>query len=54
MMKNNKRPTFEDFKRKVLQDPEVKAAYDLLKAEFELLEKLVQMKKRNKEAEEIA
>jgi hypothetical protein len=41
-----KRPTFEDFKKEALKDPEVRAEYDKLESEFALLEKLI--KARNK------
>lgn len=30
----NKRPSFDEFKKRVLQDEEAKAAYDLLEPEF--------------------
>lgn len=42
----SKRPTFEAFKKRALQDKEVKAAYDLLEPEFALLEKLIKAKKK--------
>lgn len=42
----NKRPTFEDFKKKVLQDKEVQAEYDLLETEFILLEKFIKARKK--------
>ena len=32
-----KRPTFEEFEEEALKDPEVKAAYEALRPEFELL-----------------
>lgn len=37
----NKRPSFAEFKKKALEDKEVKAAYDLLEPEFALLEKSI-------------
>jgi len=37
----NKRPTFEDLKKKALQDKEVQTEYDLLAIEFALLEKSI-------------
>jgi|SRR3989339_1279290 len=42
----NKRPTFEDFKEKALQDKEVQAEYDLLETEFMLLEKFIKARKK--------
>ncbi len=42
----SKRPTFDQFKKKVLQDKEVKAEYDLLKEEFALLEKFIKARKK--------
>ena len=44
----SKRPSFESFKNKVLQDKEVKAAYDLLKSEFMLLEKFIKARKKSR------
>ncbi len=41
-----KRPTFEQFKKKALQDKEVKAEYDLLEAEFSLIEKFIRARKK--------
>ncbi len=32
-----KRPTFKDFKKEMLKDPEIKAEYEALRPEFELL-----------------
>lgn len=43
---SKKKPTFTDFKKKVLQDKEVRAEYDLLEAEFDLLEKFIQARKK--------
>ena len=42
----NKRPKYEDFKKRVLQDPEAQAEYDLLEAEFALLEKFIKARKK--------
>ena len=42
----SKRPSFAEFKKEVLQDPEVKAAYDLLEPEFTLLEKFIKARKK--------
>lgn len=42
----NKRPSFEAYKKKALQNEEVKAAYDLLGPEFDLLEKFIKARKR--------
>ena len=42
----NKRPTFAAFKKRALQDEDVKAAYDLLEAEFALLEKFIKARKK--------
>ena len=44
----SKRPSFESFKNKALQDKEVKAAYDLLKSEFMLLEKFIKARKKSR------
>ena len=35
------RPTLEDFKEKILKDPEDKALYDELRAEYRLLEQMI-------------
>lgn len=42
----SKRPSFEAFKERALQDKEVKAAYDLLEAEFAILEKFIRARKK--------
>jgi predicted transcriptional regulator len=42
----NKRPTFEKFKKRALQNEELKAAYELLGPEFELLEKFIRARKK--------
>ena len=42
----SKRPTFADFKKRSLQNPEVKAAYDLLETEFALLDKFIEARKK--------
>jgi len=47
-MKNNKRPSFKEFKEELLQDPEMKAAYDLLEPEFSLLRQFIRARKRAK------
>lgn len=41
----NKRPTFKEFKKRLLQDKAVKAEYDLLEKEFLLIEKSIKEKK---------
>lgn len=41
-----KRPTFEEFKKKSLENPEVKREYDLLQPEFEILEKFIKARKK--------
>lgn len=41
-----KRPTFEEFKKESLQDKEVRAEYDLLEAEFALLEQFIKARKK--------
>jgi hypothetical protein len=38
------RPTFEEFKKEVLKDPKVKAAYEALRPEFEALKKCIKAK----------
>ena len=38
------RPTFDEFKKKALENPDVKEAYDELAPEFELREKLIDMR----------
>lgn len=42
----SKRPNFAEFKKKVLQDKEVKKAYDVLESEFSLLEKFIKARKK--------
>lgn len=42
----SKRPNFDEFKKKALQDKEVKAEYDLLETEFALLEKFIKARKK--------
>ena len=42
----NKRPSFEKFKNRALQDEEVKAEYDALEIEFSLLEKFIKARKK--------
>lgn len=41
-----KRPSYEEFKKRVLQDPEAKAAYDLLEPEFALLRQFIKARKK--------
>ena len=43
---NKQRPTFKEFKKKALQDKELKAAYDLLEAEFILIAKAIKLRKK--------
>lgn len=45
-MKNNKRPTFAEFKEEVLKDPESRAEYDALELEFSLLRKFIKARKK--------
>jgi len=40
-----KRPSFEEFKKRALENEEVKATYDLLEAEFAVLEKFIMARK---------
>lgn len=40
------RPTYKDFKKKALQDPEIKAEYDALEPVYELRKKLIEMRTR--------
>lgn len=42
----NKRPSFAAFKKKALQDKDVKTAYDLLEPEFALLDELIKARKK--------
>ena len=41
-----KRPSFENFKKKVLQDPEVKALYELMKPESDVLIQFIKARLR--------
>lgn len=41
----SKRPSFDEFKKRALQDKDVKAEYDLLETEFALLEKFIKARK---------
>lgn len=41
-----KRPTFEQFKKRALQDKDFKAEYDLLEAEFSVIEKFIKARKK--------
>ncbi len=43
---NKKRPSFEKFKKKTLQDKKFKAAYDLLESEFAFLNTLIKARKK--------
>jgi len=40
------RPTYKDFKKKALQDPEIKAEYDALEPVYELRKKMIEMRTR--------
>ncbi len=42
----SKRPTFDEFKKRMLKDKEIKAEYDLLEEEFALLEKFIKARKK--------
>jgi hypothetical protein len=43
-----KRPTFKEFKKKALTDPEVKSEYDALQAEFEVVDKMLMARKKTR------
>ena len=40
------RPTFHDFKKKALSDPDVRAEYESLSAAYHLREKLIGLRKK--------
>jgi len=40
------RPTFHDFKKKALRDPEVRAEYESLSAAYHLRKKLIGLRKK--------
>ena len=40
------RPTFHDFKKKALSDPDVRAEYELLSAAYHLRKKLIGLRKK--------
>jgi hypothetical protein len=42
----NKRPSFEEFKKRAMRDKEFRAEYELLKPEFENLYKLIKARKK--------
>jgi Helix-turn-helix. len=42
----SKRPSFEAFKKRALENEEVKAAYDLLEPEFAVLDKFIRARKK--------
>jgi len=42
----SKRPSFEEYKKRAMQNKELKAAYDLLEPEFTLLEKFIKARKK--------
>ncbi|MCL4360786.1 hypothetical protein M1446_00345 [Candidatus Dependentiae bacterium] len=42
----NKRPTFEEFKKEAMKDEELRAEYESLRPEFELLEKFIRARKK--------
>ena len=42
----SKRPSFDEFKKRALQDHEVKSEYDSLEIEFTLLEKFIKARKK--------
>jgi DNA-binding XRE family transcriptional regulator len=42
----NKRPSFAAYKKRALENEELKAAYDLLEPEFALLEKFIKARKK--------
>lgn len=42
----SKRPSFDEFKKRVLQNEEAKAAYDLLEPEFALLRQFIKARKK--------
>jgi hypothetical protein len=44
----SKRPSFAAYKKRALQNEELKAAYDLLELEFALLEKFIKARKKSR------
>jgi len=42
----SKRPTFEEFRDKALQNPEVQAEYEALSAAFEMKRRMIAMRKQ--------
>ncbi|VVS91050.1 hypothetical protein [Desulfoluna spongiiphila] len=38
------RPTFDDFRKRAIENPDVKEVYDKLAPEFELRRKLIEMR----------
>lgn len=42
----NKRPTIEQFRKKALKNPDVKAEYDALSAAFEMKRQMITMRKK--------
>jgi ribosome-binding protein aMBF1 (putative translation factor) len=42
-----KRPTYEDFKKEALKNPEVKKAYDALEDEYKIKRELIRMRKKS-------
>ena len=42
----SKRPSFDEFKKRILQDKEAKAAYDLLEPEFDLIRQFIKARKK--------
>lgn len=43
----SKRPNYDDFKKRILQDPEAKAAYDLLTPEFDVIRQFIKARKKS-------
>lgn len=44
----NSLPTFDDFKKKSLRDPKVKAAYDALEDEFKVIAEMIDARQKKK------
>jgi ribosome-binding protein aMBF1 (putative translation factor) len=42
----SKRPTFEDFEKEAMKDPEYRAEYEALNAEFELIRQFIKARQK--------
>lgn len=51
-MKKSKLIPFEQFKKSILSDPEVKAAYDALEAEFQIADQMIAARIKKKMTQE--